>query len=615
MSGQAPTNDLFFERVVLKLLLKNQEIRDIVLPHITESVFDNPPHKQLVKIIIDFVSKYGKFPTYKDIKLDIESNDLKESLDNILGIDESEYTQDSLLDHVANFMRRKLLWVEMVKWVELMKSKKGLDTVDVDKVLQAKNFSFKNNVGMDVLKDDGKSLYQDIHRKDVYVKTGYSGFDDIMAGGFYKQAMTLFVAGTNCFDGEEEILVFDERKKHAKRLKLSYLFEFFKEWTYWVKTPTGEFTVIRSVVKKENVSKIKVTFSDGHSRIVAETHRFMEVDGSEVYAKDASRIKTTSGLLDIVSKEPVTPGDVYDIQIDAPHWYQDQYGVIHHNTGKTLFKCSFAKQCLERDQNVLFLTLEMPESKIRDRIVCNLMDKSKSDLMKMSESELIQRYSAMKKRLKQRLIIKEYGEHELTASKLQVYLKELDEKLKFKPDIVFLDYLGLVSANVVTRDANGASQLKRASEEFHAVAKKFNFALVSSMQFNRQGFKSKDPNMDDISESFATLFTADEVLLINQTSEMHASRRYNYKKVKSRTPGKGLSGNFFVDYDKMRLFEDHDATGGTDERVEAEMDNMQKLIERKAQEIEETGEFHLTPDEIEGTMGEGLGGFDLEVDI
>lgn len=480
MSGQTPSSDLFFERVVLKLLLKNQEIRDIVLPHVTEEVFDSPPHKQLVKIIIDFVSKYGKFPTYKDIKLDIEEGALKEALDNILGIDESEYTKESLLDHVSNFMKRKLLWIEMVKWVELMKSKKGLDAVDVDKVLQAKNFSFKNNIGMDVLKDDGKSLFEDIHRKDVYVKTGYSQFDEIMAGGFYKQAMTLFVAGTN--------------------------------------------------------------------------------------------------------------------------------------TGKTLFKCSFAKQCLERDQNVLFITLEMPENKIRDRIVCNLMDKSKAELMKMSQSELIQRYSAMKKRLKQRLIIKEYGEHELTASKLQVYLKELDEKMKFKPDIVFLDYLGLVSANVITRDANGASQLKRASEEFHAVAKKHNFALVSSMQFNRQGFKSKDPNMDDISESFATLFTADEVLLINQTSEMHASRRYNYKKVKSRTPGKGMSGNFFVDYDKMRLFED-DSTQRADERVEAEMDNMQKLIEKKAQEMEETGEFHLTPDEIVGTMGEGLGGVELDIDI
>lgn len=613
MTQSLDRSDLSLEKIVLKLLFEKTDIREMILPHLTGDLFNDPNHKKVVKIITEFVTNYGKFPRFSDIKLLIEEEGQLETVRNVVGIDLTQYTEEFLLDEVTQFLRRKMLWVELVKWVELMKERKGLDSINVDKVLEAKNFSFKNDVGTELKRDDGSELFEELHRKDVYVPTGFIEFDDIMAGGFYKKAMTMFIAGTNCFDGKEVILV--KKGNFEYKREIQDLFMVYDG--YKVKTPEGHWVPIKDMVKKVDVEKIKLTFSDGHSRIVAKTHRFMGLDGCELFAKDAEEIKTISGSLKVIGKEEVPDGDVYDIMIDDPHWYTDQYGVIHHNTGKTLFKCSFASECLKRGQSVLFITLEMPEARIKDRIVCNLLDKTKTELKQFTKEELISRYSAMKRKISKDLVIKEYGEHELTASKLAVYLKDLGERRKFKPDIVFIDYMGLVSANTISKDANGASQLKRSSEEFHAVAKKMDFALVTSMQFNRQGFKKADPDMAEISESFATLFTADEVLLITQTAEMQTSRRYKYKKVKSRTPGKGRGGNFFVNYDKMRLTEVSDETAVTEETSVVNGESkFSELVERKAEEIERTGEFSLTEDEIRDTMSSVRdGSFDLDVII
>lgn len=226
------------------------------------------------------------------------------------------------------------------------------------------------------------------------------------------------------------------------------------------------------------------------------------------------------------------------------------------NRGKTALKCSLACEQIRQGKNVLFLTLEMPAEKIRDRIMVNMLNKTKEDLLKMSVDDMKREFARIKAIIKSKLVIKDYNEHELSAHKLKTFLIELKEKKQFKPDVVFLDYLGLVAPNTLSKEGQSSFSLKRASEEFHAVCKEFDFHLFTSMQFNRQGYNSENPDMDDISESFATLFTADEVILLIQTDEMLKELRYIYKKVKARTPGKGLTGNFRVDYTKMRFYED-----------------------------------------------------------
>lgn len=252
------------------------------------------------------------------------------------------------------------------------------------------------------------------------------------------------------------------------------------------------------------------------------------------------------------------------------------------NVGKTLIKCALAKQCLIQNYKVLFIPLEGTEEGIRDRIMFNLLDMSLDELKSLDKSALKDLIKKVRQSVKSKLIIKRFNQHSLNAAKLRVLLKELKSKMNFVPDIVFIDYMGLTIPNIITKESgNQASQLKKASEEFHGVAKDEDFALISSMQFNREGFKSSSPNMDDISESFGTLFTADEVILLMQTEEMRKNNKYIYKKVKARSKHKDFTGNLSVDFEKQKIFE-ADATF----KNEQEKKKIEKMVEEESSHVD-----------------------------
>lgn len=398
---------------------KRQKIGDKIRPILKKPIFDDRMCKGLVAKINDFCDEHSSFPNFADLQLAaVEPAELT-FLNVVRETDPTSYTEEFLKDKIQEHVSQKLVLEEMIRWREALSNPKLLKNLDPNHLIKAQNFSFDDNIGLDIMSDDGSQLFEDINTEEVFIKTSFPQFNKIMAGGFQKQAITMLIAGTN--------------------------------------------------------------------------------------------------------------------------------------VGKTAWKCALATDALRCGYNVLFVTLEQPDKKIKDRIVVNFMNMGKDDLKKLSKAEMVKRYSEAKKKLGHNLFIKGYGEHELNSQKFRLYLKELREKKNFIPDIVFLDYLGLAAPQNVT--ANQAYNLKRASEEFHAVAKEFDFAMVTSMQFNREGFKKDKPEMEDIGESFATLFTMDDVLLISQDEEMLLSRRYLYRKMKSRNPGKGMSGNFSVDYDIMRLFE------------------------------------------------------------
>lgn len=253
------------------------------------------------------------------------------------------------------------------------------------------------------------------------------------------------------------------------------------------------------------------------------------------------------------------------------------------NVGKTLFKSAIAKQCLLQNYSVLFIPLEGTEEDIEDRMMFNLLDKTQEELRAMDKGALKELIKKVANIVKTKLFIKRYNQHSFNASKLRVLLKDLKVRENFIPDIVFIDYMGLTIPNTITKESgNQAAMLKRASEEFHGVAKDEDFALVSSMQFNREGFKSSNPNMDDISESFGTLFTADEVILLMQTEEMRKNNKYIYKKVKARSKNKDFVGNINVDFEKQKLFEPNSA-----HQSELERKKMAKVVESESSEVQE----------------------------
>ena len=160
--------------------------------------------------------------------------------------------------------------------------------------------------------------------------------------------------------------------------------------------------------------------------------------------------------------------------------------------GKSLFLCHHAAACLAQNLNVLYITMEMAEERIAERIDANLLDIPVQDLRNMPKNSYKKKIDALKKTCNGRLIIKEYPTGEANANHFKILLRELQTKKKFKPDIIFIDYLNICSSARVknTANTNSYQYIKAIAEELRSLAVQFDVPVFSATQVNRSGFSS-----------------------------------------------------------------------------------------------------------------------------
>ena len=256
------------------------------------------------------------------------------------------------------------------------------------------------------------------------------------------------------------------------------------------------------------------------------------------------------------------------------------------NGGKSAVMCSLGANISTLNKKVLYVTLEMSEKRIMRRMITNLFNIDFKSLLKMSKERYNEVFNRVREKVKNNLIIKYFPAKTLNTNKIRHLLRELREKKNFVPDIVFVDYLGLMLPNVATSEANTNVPLERASQELHGLSGENNISVVTAMQFNRQGLKSSDAGMDDVAGSIGTVFTADEVILIKQNEELKVANKYKFEKAKSRDGVKGISTYLNIDYSKMLLYEDQ-------EQKTTEQD--QREHETVLSEEEESGNISMDP--------------------
>lgn len=314
-----------------------------------------------------------------------------------------------------------------------------------------------------------------------------------------------------------------------------------------VRTAKGELTKIKETVKKINVDCVEVDLGT-HKRKVAATHRFAH-NGSEVYAKDATFIDTAGGKIP-VSVKPIDKSDVYDIMIAEPHWYQDQYGVIHHNTGKSMGMISLASDYIEMGKNVLYISMEMSEEMCSKRIDANLLDITLDEL---DSDDLA--YSTYKRKIEKirekgtygNLYVKAYGTGTANANNFRSLINELKLKKNFKPDVIFIDYLGICgSVRIKQFTENSYTLVKTIAEELRALAFEFNIPIWSAAQTTRGGWDSSDLSMSDVAESAGLVATCDFMLAIIETTELAEINQQMIKQLKSRYGDKYYINKFNI---------------------------------------------------------------------
>ena len=227
--------------------------------------------------------------------------------------------------------------------------------------------------------------------------------------------------------------------------------------------------------------------------------------------------------------------------------------------GKSLFMCHMASACVLNGHNVLYITLEMAEEKIAERIDANLLNVPIQQLVELPRQTFENKVTNLSKKTQGTLIIKEYPTASAHSGHFKSLLNELALKKSFRPDIIFIDYLNICASSRYKSNlsVNSYSYIKAIAEELRGLAVEFNVPIVSATQTTRSGYGNSDVELTDTSESFGLPATADLMFALISTEELEQLGQIMVKQLKNRYNDPTVYKRFIVGIDraKMRLYD------------------------------------------------------------
>ena len=257
--------------------------------------------------------------------------------------------------------------------------------------------------------------------------------------------------------------------------------------------------------------------------------------------------------------------------------------------GKSLFMCHCASSALLQGKNVLYITLEMAEEKIAERIDSNLLNCDIQNITELPKIMFENKVTNIAKKTQGSLVIKEYPTASASASHFRALLNDLALKKTFKPDIIYIDYLNICASSRYSKlgNVNSYSYIKAIAEELRGLAVEANVPIVSATQTTRSGYGSSDVDLTDTSESFGLPATADLMFALISTEELEEINQIMVKQLKNRYNDPTINKRFVVGIDraKMRLYDVEQSAqhGITDANQDIELvSNKENLSEKFA---------------------------------
>ena len=243
--------------------------------------------------------------------------------------------------------------------------------------------------------------------------------------------------------------------------------------------------------------------------------------------------------------------------------------------GKSLFMCHMASACLSQGDNVLYITMEMAEEKIAERIDANLLNISLNELRSVSKDDYENKFQVLRAKTQGKLIIKEYPTASASTLHFRALLSELAMKKQFRPNIIFVDYINICASSRIRPggNVNSYTYIKSIAEELRGLAVEFELPIVSATQTTRSGFTNSDPGLEDVSESFGLPATADFMFAIISNEQLEELNQIMVKQQKNRYNDPSYYKKFIlgVDRAKMRLYDVEQ--GGQDDLLDSGQDN------------------------------------------
>ena len=277
-------------------------------------------------------------------------------------------------------------------------------------------------------------------------------------------------------------------------------------------------------------------------------------DRYDFYHEDAPRIP-----FDLDYMNRITKGGIPDKTLNV--------ALAGTGVGKSLFMCHYAASCLTEGKNVLYITMEMAEERIAERIDANLLNVPIDQLGHISKPMLTSKIDDIASRTDGKLIIKEYPTGAANANHFRALLNELKLKRNFIPEIIFIDYLNICSSarmKAMGGSINSYTYIKAIAEELRGLAVEFDLPIFTATQTTRSGFTSSDPGLEDTSESFGLPATADLMIALISSEELESLNQIMVKQLKNRynDPNKYKRFVIGVDRSKMRLYDADNAEEG-----------------------------------------------------
>jgi len=224
--------------------------------------------------------------------------------------------------------------------------------------------------------------------------------------------------------------------------------------------------------------------------------------------------------------------------------------------GKSLFMCHVAGSVLAQGKNVLYITMEMSEERIAERIDANLLDVPLDQIANLSFDMFSNKIAKLKKMTNGKLIVKEYPTGSAHSNHFRALLNELKLKKKFVPDMIFIDYLNICASSrmkAMGGSINSYTYIKAIAEELRGLAVEFDVPIVSATQTTRSGFGSSDPGLEDTSESFGLPATADLMFALVSNEELESQGQIMIKQLKNRYNDPAMHKRFVVGIDRSRM--------------------------------------------------------------
>jgi hypothetical protein len=569
------------ELVVLRNLLYNADYIRRVLPFVKEEYFHDPCERRLFKSISDFIQKYASSPTAEALNIILSEQD---------GVAQGEYDECAklistllegkdisneiawLIDQTEKFCKDKAVYNALMESIQLLDDKKsaksGKSRNAIPEILtSALSVSFDASIGHDFV-EDADSRFEFYHRVEQKMPFDLDFFNKITGGGVPSKTLNIILAG--CVHPDTKVKIRYQKRIWLddvwmeSEIKISGVNDMLNEGhIVQVDSPDG-YVPVSLFVDKGTWKEYVLNTDDGTEVRCNENHLF-ETSRGWILAKHLVdtdfMVLTKNGFVRATVTKTGHDIPIVDIQVNHEKHRYYTNGVSSHNTGvgKSLFMCHHAASCLAMNKNVLYITLEMAEERIAERIDANMMDIAVDDLKSLTKEVYDRKLARATQGLTGKLIIKEYPTATANVDHFRHLLDELRLKKNFKPDILFVDYLNICASSRFKAGANVNSYtyVKAIAEELRGLAVQSDFPIFSATQTNRSGFGNTDVELTDTSESFGLPATADLMFAIIATEELDGLGQIMVKQLKNRYNDPTTHKRFVVGIDrpKMKLFD------------------------------------------------------------